>query len=1216
MNAPLIRRAGHLLVGAVLAAHAIAGWAAAADISNIPTLTAKSNAKPNFMFILDDSGSMARSYMPDEMDSTSAYGFRSVQCNGLAFNPALTYKLPVRADGTPLPNAMFTAAWSDGYQQSGATSLTNSYYYDYTATTKQTPLSWRYTASGSVDTSTPFYKECTASSGSAPGGNAYFTRRYVSAVQQQNYANWYAYYRTRSLLMRSAAGLAFKDLGSDVRVGFTTISNTGISNASTTFLDVADFTSSHKASFYQKLYGALPDGTTPLRASLSKVGRYFGKKMPGQSVDPMQYSCQRNLTLLSTDGYWNTFDEGSGYGPFKLDGTADVGQQDGTETRPMLDGATVGKVRTIIRERYRWTVASTRGGSKCSNDNTKYAVTVQRQERTETTTIAANGASTTTTGSWTSIGSSATGPCLTNTQLATYGLSAGATGYSKEQANYAAVGADGGNVISDVTKDISTGGSTNSLADVSEYYYVTDLRTDMVNNVPTIPDSLDNATHQHLTVYTLGLGVNGTLQYQSNYLTSNAGDFARLRKGEIDWPVPTGTVDSSSGGDATHIDDLWHAAVNGRGQYFAANNADQLASALQDIIDKLNPQVGSAAAASASTLRPVPGDDKLFLPSYSNDGGWHGDLRAYKFTIDANGNVSVGNLATQTPLWSALDLIDQRASTSRRILFNGGGTLQAFNYANLQAASLSSGFDNRCSTTTPNLSQCTTLSATAKTKATGDNLVKYLSGDVSLHLGGADADNGVFRSRDHLLGDIVNAAPVYVAASPYRYTENNHAAFVQAQAGRKKMIYTAANDGMLHAFNADTGVEEWAFVPTNVVAQLWRLADANYDDNHRYFVDATPTVTDVYDGTNWRTILVGGLGAGGRSYYALDITAPDSPKLMWEFTDANMGRTFGNPVIGKTTAGQWIVAVTSGYNNTGPGDGVGRLYVLNAITGQLVRQISTFVGNTTTPSNLGKIEAWVDTERDNTLLRVYGGDMLGYLWRFDINDTIGASGFEARALGQATTTGAAPQPITTRPMVVNTRYAGTRVPIVVFGTGRFLGQSDYDDTTLQSIYAVKDSLTDTGLGTLRNNAGMVKRTMSDAFAVDDSGSNSTSIDWSQKNGWFIDLDRTSKERISVDGAVLFSSVAFASTIPDSSACSPGGYSRIYQLSITEGRTIQNTVTTNSVVVGLGRLVDGKNGSTSLIVTNKDSRVTLTRSENMGSGTSTKAKRTSWRELVD
>ncbi len=162
-------------------------------------------------------------------------------------------------------------------------------------------------------------------------------------------------------------------------------------------------------------------------------------------------------------------------------------------------------------------------------------------------------------------------------------------------------------------------------------------------------------------------------------------------------------------------------------------------------------------------------------------------------------------------------------------------------------------------------------------------------------------------------------------------------------------MYIAANDGMLHAFNGDTGDERWAFIPNILIPNLYRLADKDYGNRHQYYVDGSPTVGDIYDpvAAKWKTILVGGLSAGGRGFYALDVTDPATPVGLWEFNvrptascpssvtlgvstdDCDLGLSYGNPIITKLGNGTWVVVVTSGYNNVSPGDGKGYVYVLN-----------------------------------------------------------------------------------------------------------------------------------------------------------------------------------------------------------------------------------------------------------------------------------------------
>lgn len=1101
--------------------------AALVDVSNVPLNASLSQVKPNIMFILDDSGSMGFSYMPDEVGVYDGdgvigdnYGYRSPFCNGLAFNPDLPYAPPVRADGTSYPNASFSAAPEDGFNPAaGTTSLDGSVYYTYRNDLKLTAMSWTYLADGSLDQSTPFYKECTLSRSEASTRFVPVTLTTASnATLRQKYANWYAYYRTRRLLMRTATGEAFRSVGDNFRVGFTVISDSSVSSAS--FLDVKDFTGTQRSSFYDLLYTAqTADGFTPLRGALSKTGRYFANKVPGQRSDPIQHSCQRNYALLSTDGYWNSGESGypgletPSYGPLQIDGRTRVGQQDGSAARPMQD-------------------------------------------------------------------------------------SAGRSG----------------------------GGDADSLADVAYYFWSTDLRPEatMANNVRAT--TTDPATHQHLNTFTVGLGVRGTLTYDRDYLTQKSGDYVALSlpttaAGARFWPVPIGTT-ASNQTNATHIDDLWHAAVNGRGRYFSATDPQSLADAIGTTLNEIAKDAGSSAAASASSLTPVTGDSWVFLPSYSNSPTWHGDLRAFQFITnpDTRG-LTTPDTRNGKAVWSAKDKLDARdlASRPRRILVgNGAGRLLDFTYANLSSLGLNSDFDNLCAGTRP-LSQCGRLKPAALTKATGENLVNFLRGDMRLQMGAAADDDKVFRNRVSRLGDFVNATPVYVAKPPFKYADAGYAQFLADHVDRTRMVYAPSNDGMLHAFQVgenDTdpvgGEELWAFVPRGVLPHLRRLADVGYDASHMNLLDATPTVGDIFAGGQWRTILVGGMGAGGRYYYALDITSPSNPTLLWEFNDANLGLTFGNPVITKDASGTWIVAFTSGLNNVG--DGRGRLYVLDAYTGKLrsgrAGEILTSAGDATTPSNLGRLNAWVPSDTDNTALRFYAGDMLGNLWRFDHDDRVAPSGIEATLVGQALARDGTPQPITAKPLLTELFTNNTPITVISFGTGRMLNNADLSSTGLQTIYSVRDTLDSTSLGSLREPpARLVRQTLNGQRLLDDP----QSVDWGSQNGWFVDLDVKAGERVTLDGVPLGSDlIAFASTAPNSDPCGSGGSSYLYQFLLPSGR-VKEVSTSESLIVGVSRVMDST-GRVSAFFTKRDQSTELKAAGVEPPGNQPPLRRAAWREL--
>jgi type IV pilus assembly protein PilY1 len=437
-------------------------------------------------------------------------------------------------------------------------------------------------------------------------------------------------------------------------------------------------------------------------------------------------------------------------------------------------------------------------------------------------------------------------------------------------------------------------------------------------------------------------------------------------------------------------------------------------------------------------------------------------------------------------------------------------------------------------------------------------------------------------------------------------------------------------------------VFEVAAVPSLVLPNLYKLADKNYAALHQYFVDGTPVAADICPsapatactGAQWRTILVGGLNRGGRGYYALDITDPAAPKALWEFTDANMGYTYGNPEIAKLADGTWAVLFTSGYNNISPGDGVGRLYVVNAATGALIRTISTGSGSSGTPSGLARVRAWADNAMaDNTAVRIYGGDLLGNLWRFDINDNVGASGYEAERLttfyGNAA--GTAVQPITTKPELGEVNGNA----MVFVGTGRYLGTTDLSDASLQSFYAVKDRLGNAALTPLANpranGSGFIQQMLTTTACPPGSPATicsagetvrtgtANAVDLVTDNGWYLDLP-DSGERANTDPTLALGTLGFTTNVPNVSACTAGGYSFSYFLDYRSGAPV-STSTTHVVGAKLGNALATRGvfvrlpNNTVVQLTRMSDGTTKTTNVPIGSGSGA-TRRVSWRELVN
>jgi len=793
---------------------------------------------------------------------------------------------------------------------------------------------------------------------------------------------------------------------------------------------------------------------------------------------------------------------------------------------------------------------------------------------------------------------------------------------------------------------VALGPTSDTLADVAEYYWKTDLRDpsqtpDRCTGGPVVAGGVTTQNNvctndtkyprQYMSTYTLGLGASGLMQYQADYLTAASGDFNSVKLGlvadpstgtcpwqtigECNWPKPESNTQSN-------IDDLWHAAVNGRGTYFSATDPSSLAAGISGALQTVTVRDGALAAVTVTTANLAAGSNEIFEVSF-RVGEWSGDI--VKRTIDG----TTGAISS-TPAWSAQAQLDTKVSagthTARTIyLFESGGNssgsgvdnLKFFLWANLSTSQKNNFLSPHIDTLTQLCSIGTTcLTSTAKASAEGENLLNFIRGDKSNE--GPLADLGkYYRQRTHILGDIVGSEAVYVKGSPWNYVDYNYAGFKTANQSRTAMVYVGANDGMLHAFDASTGEEAWAYVPGAVLSRLFKLADKNYgaQNVHQFTVDGTPVVGDVCVSdcatpasgslpTVWKTILVGGLNNGGRGYYALDITNPAAPKALWEFTHSDLGYSYGNPVITKLKDGTWVVLVTSGYNNLSPGDGGGHLFIIRASDGVLLRTISTGAGDTTTPSGLSRITAWANfPDANNTAQRVYGGDQLGNLWRFDVNGDIPLPAvppatpvYDAQRLATLKDPSGVAQPITTRPELGKVGQHA----VVYVGTGQLLGTDDLATTQTQTIYAIKDRLLDEDYGrprplrppqTTPPPGDFVAQTLTSATCPTGNPfctagrpivlGTSNPVDFDVNDGWYADFP-VAGERINTELRLQLGTLALNTNTPTLGACVPVGVSFAYFFDYSGGSPVDGTNGLSGIRLGdylssapsVIRLVDG------------------------------------------
>ena len=659
-----------------------------------------------------------------------------------------------------------------------------------------------------------------------------------------------------------------------------------------------------------------------------------------------------------------------------------------------------------------------------------------------------------------------------------------------------------------------------TLADIAAAYYTrnprTDLATGMLSIDPTDPSpSADKNPNLHMSTYALTIGSIGTIYGTGSTQATNP--YLNFPT----WPSPN--VSHSP----TAVDDLWHATINGRGAMFTVRDSSSLVATLRQIVAAMLLRSGSDASVAVSNVNVRAGDNTVYVSSY-NGQYWSGELAA--FPIDVNTGAVVMTSATQ--IWEARDQLTARTADSRVIVtYNGTAGIP------FQAASLPAPY--RALLDTPSA-------------APADNaaVIAWLRGDRT-------GEGTTYRTRTALLGDIVTAQPTVVRGAMATYSDTGYAAFAEQVATRRRMVYAAANDGMLHAFDAANGAELWAYVPGLVAGSLNALTSPAY--SHQFTVDGTPAVADIHTGGTWKTALVAGLNAGGNGYYALDITNPVPPgteaetavasKVMWEFPNAstpaavraNVGLSFGRPVLAKTTASGWVALVTSGYNNTA-GDGKGYLFVLNAGTGELIKAIATTAGSGATPLGLGQIAAYAESANtDATIDSVYGGDLLGNLWRFDLTGAVNT--WSAVRLASFADASNNPQPISAAPELV---VVGAR-RLVIVGTGLLVGQSDVATTQTQSIYAVVDDRTATP--TVAEPRTALARKVPVVAAGGVRNIPSDAVDLSTYKGWFFDLPGAG-ERVTDDLNAVFGAIVFATNQPSPTACNAKSF--IYVVDAAHG----------------------------------------------------------------
>jgi len=744
----------------------------------------------------------------------------------------------------------------------------------------------------------------------------------TGALARRNFANWYSFYRTRWLTLQTVVSRVFSSLPERVRFSYQKLpllsevnysDGPALAQLATNF----DRYTFNRSGFYTWLFTAQATGaSTYLVTGAARVHEFCranqvyrdNPKIDRDSDSPTNpvYACRNNFHVMFTDGVWND---------------------------------KIGSFRLITQ--FNPPAAPTTGGSLWLGNNDGTA-----------TAFPAGSASV---------------PALLG----------GAASY--------APGAAATRIFAD--------GNTGMLADVVFASWITDLRPNDPDLVPTLirnrtgetPAQFwnpvnDPADWQHITTYTISLGVSGNVLYPDGSYKSDPDSTIRQNGFPGNWNAIgyTSTWNSLLIPTEFKIDDLWHAGINGRGGYFNAGDPGALATAFERVLEAVATAAGAKSAAALAVDSGGTAAEDLIYQARFDGSNWSGDIRSFRVSPGPEaalcttpappaGQLCENPVAGEYYRSAAAALVDRNA-TNRRIFTGRGATdtgiafgatdAEWANLTNTQRLGFLLGADpddyrGTDSTAAP-ADGGPTPGQVAKAKAG----LRYVAGERTYEVDGLAYR---FRTRATLLGDIINAGPVLVGPPSLTLAANDYAGFIDAQQNRAEMLYAGANDGMLHAFDAASLSESFAFIPpvliglegappltSNRPGMLHLLSDPAYV--HHNFVDGPLRVYDAWFDGAWHTVLAAGLGLGAQALYALDVTNPPAlgatpaasdfadSMYLWQFTDRDsdaadgmvngdpdLGYVFGQPYIYRvrgTLFGRaadsdpvWVVVVGNGYNS-------------------------------------------------------------------------------------------------------------------------------------------------------------------------------------------------------------------------------------------------------------------------------------------------------------
>jgi type IV pilus assembly protein PilY1 len=1205
---------------------------------------------PNLVVTVDFSDSMDWGFLPDQSVFTSnpspsdlKDGYRSwytsPDVNALYFVPSdypdpPEYTPGREADGTPKPDASYTAATVYPYGNPSNCDPTPidlskdfvpliedrfnclreyvpelpgaAYYHKYDPDKRckknDVPGAGEYEFANCEDDEVCAYScgEAFGDKRTAEMPDSCFERiPILDEEEQKRFANWYTYYRTRLLVVQTVLSRAMLTLNDGVRVSFQDVSDSSGFKPGTTAFDALDDAfddyANNKGAFYNWLFNNQTTNGTKLVAAQIRAGEFVSQGSAalddpdlGATDNMCGVKCRNNFHLMLTDGAWSDRWTDSSL-PETIDGTAEW-------LKTNQDG---GEVYTFVDSPF------------------------------------------------------------------------GVDSYSPADPNAALFADENVGMLADAVfyywvRDLDGDATNNQVPPI-----ITDPAEgkDKFDAVNFWNPNNDPATWQHLTFFGVGFGVDGAVEREldaDGQLTGRYGSYDAGGTMYLDgdgfpscsavppyvwddehssfWgPKRLGSGCTAVGyhnvakwygdliPDDAKIDDLFHASLNGRGGYYDASNPDSLLTAFTGILETVS-AIAEQDVSSASVAINGSGnlsDDTRIFQAVSDSETWSGQVRSYQVSRGygderpACSDKPRGAICedTDSPYGTTLSDGSFPVPVERLIFTMANGTPARFDRDSLfplLSATQQRGLMGRWCDDNADCDAPDALDPNNPTRQKGEAVIAWLLGDDTPDIDAGLLADDAFRERDTFLGDILSAGPLLVGPPRGVISDQDYPSWKNedAQKTRKDMVYVGANDGMLHAFDADTLAEVFAYVPAAIYPRLSWLSDPAYgggDVGKKAYVDGPLSSSDAFFDDAWHTVLVGGFGAGAQGVYALDITDP-TPELatdvvLWEFTDAtgngdddlygrDMGYTIAPPAIvriddnlGDDTEPKWVVLVNNGYDNrdidTEKGEDAGAcaddgdlgnctisqtgnavLYVLDlggADSTRIKARMDTGVGDLTTPNGLSEVST-LDVNGDLIADRAYAGDLFGNLWRFDLRDTTHPPKlmFSARDdFGNA-------QPITSRVVTYPHPNGGH---MLLFGTGRFLNSGDKIDLSVQTFYGIWD---DDGVSysDAVERADLLEHAFLEEAAAEDQASGAivsrgrtstktpVSLPDGDVRGWRIDLKLqdgdAEGERVVVAPQVRSNGrVVFVSMIPGD-CCSAGGTSWINALDAIDGSRLDYT----------------------------------------------------------